>query len=320
MMSGRKRSIATRVLRSKWPYIALVLIVAWAWGFNRLYRDARAVLAQSEQSWETVVLTRDPPTFQRSEDVRLTTQLLKRHRTAPFRALSRAYYRWYGRGFIRGRLHTQYVRVSDDQLPEIRKMVDDACRDLRIEQVPHLYVGRNHGEPLKVVNWHEPTILVDGELLWAFDREELRYLLAREVAHVKCRHVFLLEMMHVLRKTLAFALPDIISSSFFGTLGVDLVTWRREAEMSADVGGLLVTGDVDVARGALIKLLIGADYERKYGSIDPRAFARQLSELGTSRSTAIGVAVSELKSPDPFLTLRVSNLLDVYEDNPDVFK
>ena len=308
------------MLRSKWPYVLLVLLVAWAWGFDRLYRDTRDLLSQHGEEWETVVLTRDPPTFQRDEDVRLTRLLLQRNRTAIFRAVNRTHYERYGRGSLHGRLQTQYIRASRNQLPEIHEMVADACSRLRVDPVPRVYVGRNPAEPLTLLDWHEPTLIVDGELLWAYDREELRYLLAREIAHVKCNHVFLLEMMHALRRLLGFALPDAVSSALFGTVGADFATWRREAEMSADIGGLLVTGDVSVARSALLKLVVGADYDLEYGAANPNAFAEQLVSLEVTRATAMGVAVGELNSPDPFLTLRVANLQRVYEANPNVFK
>jgi len=52
-------------------------------------------------------------------------------------------------------------------------------------------------------------------------------------------------------------------------VGLELIEWFKESEITADRAGLTVTGDINVAINALVKLKLGANVDTYYGEINP---------------------------------------------------
>jgi len=165
-----------------------------------------------------------------------------------------------------------------------------------------------------------PSIVIGNDFLWAFKPEELRYLIARQIGHIHCKHVYLLDITKGVRSLLDSTLPDFLAKVFLGGLSGNLLEWMKEAQISADRAGLLVTGDVDVACRALIKLNIQASLDDFYGQPNPEVFAIQTVAMGSDRVTTASAALAELKNPNPFLTMRVADLLGFFEANAALFK
>ena len=186
-------------------------------------------------------------------------------------------------------------------------------------KVPNVYLGYTGRQALEITNYQDPSIVVGNDFLWVFKPPELRYLLARKIGNLHCKHIFFLDVTKGVRSILNSYLPEFIGRVLMGGIGMDLLQWLKEAEISADRAGLLVTGDVDVACNALIKLNIFASLDDFYGQANPEAFARQLELLDVNRLTTASAALSELKNPNPFLTLRVDDLLKFYKANSKLF-
>ena len=236
-----------------------------------------------------------------------------------------AFYRVYKSTYSSGILNTQMVRVGPDQYPAIYEMVVDACQVLGSSDgepipVPRIFIGYNGGQrAIKVANYQNPTIIIGDAFLWAFKPPELQYLVARKVGSIHCKHVFLLDVVKGARGMLDSWLPEFLNRIILGGVGGQLLGWLKEAEISADRAGLLVVGDVDVATNALIKLNLQASLDDFYGPANPEAFARQLGEMDRNRLTTASAALAELKNPNPFLTVRVADLLSFYEANSSLF-
>ena len=314
--------LLSRLLRSRWFYFLVLVIIAASYGHSR-YREF--VLIPDDDSAfrvDNFSLAREggQPSYQTDKDVELMHDLERMKNGRVFSLVAGRYYKVYRKRFHGARLLTQYVLVNENQYPEIHWMVKDACDLFGVEHVPRVFVGKGSGTDLIVTNYLDPVILISGDFVWAFKPEELRFLLATAVAHIKCEHVFFLDMIKGVQSILNAAIPDFLSELVLGGLGIKLMNWYREAQITADRGGLVVTGNVDVAVNALVKLNIGASVDDYYGNVNPGEYARQLEGIEDDPLSSAAAAMSELRNTNPFVTIRVRHLLKWYESNRVLFQ
>ncbi|MBE0564696.1 MAG: hypothetical protein IH621_01960 [Krumholzibacteria bacterium] len=262
--------------------------------------------------------------YQTATGRELTESLARVTDSGAMKLASGLYYREYKRRYSPGVKLTQYVRVGPNQYPAIHGMIHDACKALGGPDgpvpAPTVYVGWTGKRSFEVTNHESPSLIIGNDFLWAFKPEELRYLIARQIGHIQCRHVYLLDVTKGARALFDSVLPDNVSQLLLGGLGGKLLEWQKEAQISADRAGLLVTRDVDTACAALIKLNILASIDDFYGQPDPEEFAAQAAELGIDRVATASAALAELKNPNPFLTARVADLLAFHAANEALFK
>jgi Zn-dependent protease with chaperone function len=321
MVETRKRvvrKVRKGVLKSPAFYFFLLVLVALLFHgrFQRFYHDLPEPEVVPDGG---ISLVGDLPGYRTGSGYELTARLSSRLPTRIYHYLATKYYDLYRHNYARGRLLTQFVRIDENQLSEIHWMVADACSVLQVHDVPEVYLGTGADPGILVTNFRDPVLIVNSDMVWAFSSEELRFLLAREVAHIRCEHVFLLDMIGGLSGTLDVAIPDYLAGVLFAIMGGDLLEWREEAEICADRGGLAVSGNIHAASTALVKLNVGADVETRYGSPDAELFANQIDDLGESKVTSTSAALSELRNANPFLTARTHHLLGWYEKNRRLF-
>ena len=316
--------IRRRFLNRRVILFIVLLAILLSYG---TYRYERLILSPADSEWPEVTI--DDLLAERwyeTEDGRLLTRDLAR--ITDHRAMKLAtgfYYREYKQRYAPGIKNTQYVQVGPDQYPAIHAMVVDACAALRGQNgeaiiPPSVYVGWTGKRSFEVTNFTHPSIIIGNDFLWAFKPDELRYLIARQIGHIHCRHVYLLDVTKGVRSLIDSALPEFLSRVLLGGLGGTLLDWMKEAHLSADRAGLLVTGDVDVACNALIKLNIQASLDDFYGQPNPEAFAAQANRISNDRITTASAALAELRNPNPFLTMRVADPLEFHRANVSVFK
>ena len=262
----------------------------------------------------------DKPFYQTDDDLRLSRELSKLSDSKAGYLFSRKYYQYYKRHYSKGKLMTQMTKVSEEQLPGIYNMVKDACEVLGVEKIPNIYITNSNGTSLRVTNRLNPNIFISSDFTWAFKPEELRFLLAREVAHIRLGHLYYLDLMAGMRSFTGMGMPKFISEVIVGSIGVKLMQWYKEAEISADRGGLVVTGDIDVALQALVKLNIGANFEDNYPGLNIDAYIQQLSNLGDDRIETASAVIHELENSNPFVTVRTRHLSMWYKENDLIFK
>jgi len=261
----------------------------------------------------------DKPFYQTDDDLRLLRELSLSDSKILY-YFSKQYYKYYKKHYAKGKVMTQMVEVGKNQLPEIYDMVKDACKILGVEKIPDIYITNSRGTRLSVTNRLNPIIVISSDLLWAFRPEELRFLLARQVAHIRLEHLFYLDMLAGMRSFTEISLPKFVSRVIVGSVGVEMMQWYKEAEVSADRGALVVTGDIKVALQALVKLNIGANYENYYSTVNIDAYLEQLSKLEEDRIETASAVIHELENPNPFITVRCRHLLSWYKENDAIFK
>ncbi|MFV1951813.1 MAG: M48 family metalloprotease [Nitrospinota bacterium] len=161
---------------------------------------------------------------------------------------------------------------------------------------------------------------ISSDFTWAFKPEELRFLLTREVAHIKLGHLFYLDIIAGMRSFTRIGLPRFVSEVIVGSVGVEMMHWYKEAEISADRGALVVTGDINVALQALVKLNIGANFEDNYSKVNIDTYLQQLSLLQEDRIETASAVIHELENTNPFITVRCRHLSLWYKENDVIFK
>lgn len=177
--------------------------------------------------------------------------------------------------FTRLSLAGSGLKVTDSNFPVVDELLKEACRILDIQQVPELYIVR--GEFYNAtVGLEKPLVAISGDMVNAFNEEELLFVLGYSLSYIKSESVMYQQM--------AYGLNFIAE---IGTTGpLSLITlpvtaaikrWEKMARYTADRAGLLCCQDADVAASVLIKC--AGQPEKMYGQIDVDGFKRQAYEF-----------------------------------------
>jgi Zn-dependent protease with chaperone function len=262
--------------------------------------------------------------YRADEDKRISHELSNLANTKVMRLAANFYVREYKQRYSPGIRRTRMIKVDKEQYPDIYEMVLYACESLATSsgekvEVPTVYIGNNGGHSLQLTNFAQPTLLIASDFLWAFSPEELQFLIGREIGHLQCNHLYLMDIVVGLRAVMTSYLPKFASHAIFSGLAAGVIRWLREANVSADRAGLLVIGNPDVAFQALIKLNVMANLDYYYGAPNPEAFAKQSLTENEDEVTSTAALIAELESPNPFLTYRVGNLIGFVDANSSLF-
>ncbi|MGC8849609.1 MAG: M48 family metalloprotease, partial [Candidatus Bathyarchaeia archaeon] len=127
-----------------------------------------------------------------------------------------------------------------------------SARRLCLDKAPRIFLCENGGSFFTIGSNNDPSIIIGRSALENIGVYELEAVLAHENAHIKARHV---EYFTLLRLILDGSLR-IIGGSPVTNLIVELLLkkWRRAAELSADRGAAIATGDPSSMKSALLKL------------------------------------------------------------------
>jgi Zn-dependent protease with chaperone function len=122
------------------------------------------------------------------------------------------------------------------------------------------------------------VVLLTG-LVDLLDEDELMFVIAHELSHIKCNHMMYKTLLYILTfvGVEIFGIFFKVAAITFFPIEMALRNWERKAEMSCDRGGLLVVQNEEIAQRALVKL---AGYSRGMKStIDMGEILKQADEL-----------------------------------------
>jgi Zn-dependent protease with chaperone function len=198
------------------------------------------------------------------------------------------------------------VRVGDEQLPRVKKLYDEACRVLDVQEPPELFIAQRFFVNAAAIGVDKPFIVVTSALVDMLDDDELQCVLAHELGHVMCGHALYTTLLMLLINMWFFFLgiPGGIYAMI--ALRAALLEWSRKAELSADRAGLLVSQAPEVSYRVDMKLAGGR--LAKEMSID--AFHAQADEYESAGDLLDGVLKLALlvEQSHPFPVLRVAEL------------
>ena len=157
------------------------------------------------------------------------------------------------------------IKLSPKSFPELFQLTVAACDILGVEHVPDLYAHRSEDLTARTLGVEKPMIAISTECLDKLNKEELLFMIGREVAKIKCEHILYQEIGSIFPE-----LMDALSPITLGLSGVlssglkyALFHWAQMAEYTADRGGLLVCQDLHVTKQLFTKL---AGLPEKYWS------------------------------------------------------
>lgn len=152
------------------------------------------------------------------------------------------------------------VRLSERQMPEIFDLAIRAARLMSLTHLPEIYISGEQMWSVYSLGGHEGSFVAIGSVLINFRKEDLLFMLAREMGHVRAGHVFWKTAAQFLggqkqrqatilgEGVLQFLNPLKLVES---AIEAPLMSWSRHSEITADRAALLATGDLDGARRVL---------------------------------------------------------------------
>ncbi|MEO1184974.1 MAG: M48 family metallopeptidase [Cyanobacteria bacterium J06636_27] len=198
------------------------------------------------------------------------------------------------------------VLVSDKQLPDLNKLLLEACKILDIEP-PQLYI-KQHPAPNAytfAMRGKQPFVVVHTSLIDMLTPEETQAVIAHELGHLKCDHSVYLTPVNILILA-ATALPNV-GAVLAQAIQAQLLEWVRCAEFTCDRAALLATQDPKVVMSVLMKLAGGSPSIAPQLNLD--AFIEQARAYDDISKNELGEMVkaartAQLTHPVPVLRAR----------------
>ncbi|MDH6058458.1 M48 family metallopeptidase [Umezakia ovalisporum] len=202
------------------------------------------------------------------------------------------------------------VLVGEKQLPDLHKLLLEACKILDIEP-PQLYV-RQHPAPNAytfAMRGKQPFIVLHTSLVDMLTPQEVQAVIAHELGHLKCDHSVYLTPVNLL--VLAAAIVPNVGTFIAQAIQAQLLEWVRCAEFTCDRAALLATQDPKVVMSVLMKLAGGSPTLAPQLNLD--AFVAQARAYDDISKTELGEMVKEARTaqlthPVPVLRAREIHL------------
>ena len=189
------------------------------------------------------------------------------------------------------------AEITPTQYPAFYPLVEDLRQRFGLPRT-RVFIRYHPDVPHAIAyGVHEPYMILLDELLASYvDQDELRFVLARQMAHIKLGHTRLRMLMGGDDEDLPALVEWLNMPRQFA-----FAWWRRTQTQTADRAGLLACGRLQTGISALAKANIGPWLEIAVNVDNLRAQAAELSH-GWRRLAAFATYVAEQEPP---LILRV---------------
>jgi hypothetical protein len=171
------------------------------------------------------------------------------------------------------------LRVTPGSVPELWDAMEECCQVLDLRDQPELYVQPGDQLQGASVGVGKPLVVVTSACVEALTPAELRFILGREVGHIKSQH----SLYHDLGSVLPI-IADLLGSATMGVgtllgmgLQAALLKWIRMSDYTADRAGLLACQDIPAATSALAK--VAGLPPKLYDAFEGREFIAQARDF-----------------------------------------
>jgi Zn-dependent protease with chaperone function len=164
------------------------------------------------------------------------------------------------------------VKVGPDQLSDIWRSYERVLEALDMDEAYDVYVSSWPEPNASAIGAGKPMIVVTSSLVSLAEEDELRTVLAHEVAHILSAHVMYRTALEILLQLGTQRLP-LTRLPLMG-ITMALLEWARASELSCDRASALVNRDPLVTCRTLMVLASATPSKRM--NLD--AFLRQASE------------------------------------------
>jgi Zn-dependent protease with chaperone function len=236
--------------------------------------------------------------------------------TAGLETLVRKLNSWGFERLLRVQLTGSYLRATPDSFPDLHATLRKACELLDSPVIPDLYLAPGDINAF-TAGVERPLILLYAGAIDLLTPEELLYVIAHEVGHIKSQHVLyyqIAEFIPVIGEIVGaatFGLGEIFSAG----LQVALLRWKRMSEYTADRAGLLACKDAEVALRTLMKL--AGLPAKSYASVNTEDFiaqAREFQAMDTDKLSTLAKFFSTMGATHPWTVMRAQELLHWVDD------
>lgn len=219
---------------------------------------------------------------------------------------------WGFERLLRVQLTGSNLKVTADAFPQVHSMFVDVCHTLDLPQVPELYIGAGGDVNAFTAGVEHPIVVLNAGAIDQLSDDELRFVMAHELGHVKSGHVLYYQIAEFLP-----LISEAIGDATFGVgalLGVGLqaalLNWRRKSEHTADRAGLLAVQDLPVALSTLMKLAgLPQRYRDTVNVDDFIAQAREFDALDSDKLSWFAKWLSVTGQSHPWTVLRAKECL-----------
>jgi len=194
-----------------------------------------------------------------------------------------------------GNIRSNAVKLSQEQFPEVFERAGDLCREMEIKKIPDIYVVQSGGmlNAFATRFFGRNMVVIYAEifeLLHTNQEEELNFVLAHELAHIKRNH--LTKQMFILP---AMWIPGVAE------------LYLRACEYTCDRYAAYYTGNSEAAINSLTMLAIG---KHLYTHVNKDEYMKQLNE-----EKGFFVWLSEVFSTHPPLPKRLDEISNFFGKN-----
>ena len=148
------------------------------------------------------------------------------------------------------------LRITNENYPDIYKLLKEACLILDIKDIPPLYLVNNPIMNAYAIGASKPFIGLTYGVVERLEPDELLFVIAHELGHIKSGHVLYYNIATYFKPIVEVA--SQLSLGLAGLAGggfqIALNYWQRMSEFTSDRAGLLVCQDPKVCIRAMIKI------------------------------------------------------------------
>lgn len=178
------------------------------------------------------------------------------------------------------------VRCGPRQYKTLYEIMRESCDVLDMPE-PELYITSNPFPNAYTGGVERPYITIRSSMVEALTDEQLYHLMGHELGHIKAGHVLYRSVATVLLPLLEMIGRRTLGLGDVASIGLVLAMaeWSRQAEITADRAGLLVSQSLDVSLDANLALTAGPN--RLSHEMNRDAFleqARAYQDAGTLES------------------------------------
>jgi Zn-dependent protease with chaperone function len=195
--------------------------------------------------------------------------------TAGLDMLLRKINSWGMDRLLRIQLTGSFLRVTSDSIPQLYGLFETARQRLDLPICPDFYIDINEEINAFTSGSERPVLVVSKGAVDQLGEDELLFVIAHEIGHIKSGHVLYYQIASYLPQ-LGEILGDLtLGIGNFMSLGlqVALLHWKRTSELTADRAGLLACQSLDCATRSMMKLS-GLPH-RYFGKMEPEQFVKQ---------------------------------------------
>jgi Zn-dependent protease with chaperone function len=232
--------------------------------------------------------------------------------TGGFDVLLRKLNAWGFERVLRVYYTGSHLRVTADNYPELFGVLRTAVERLDLPESPDLYLRVAPTIEAVTAGVERPILILSTAAVDLLTDEELLFVLAREVGHIKSGHV----LYHQLGDGLP-VISRVVGATTLGlsellTMGLEvaLTYWKQTAAFTADRAGLLATQDVEVAFRTMMKIAgLPTKYYPHTNTEDFLQQAREFESMDGDRVIKLVKWAASSANPQPWMVVRAQQLL-----------